>query len=69
MNLKELTIVDKLTIKDAINSYYGLNLITSVESVEENQSTLIIYQDKEKTNAIHIDEAEFRSSINKLILG
>lgn len=69
MDFNNLTRQDKTDIRDTINSHYGVKFITEVCSAELNNTTLIIYQDKEKTDAIYIDYGEFKALFNHLILG
>jgi hypothetical protein len=69
MDFNNLTKEDKADIKDVINFRYGVNIITSVCSAKLNNSTLIIYQDQEKKDAVHIDYREFTTLFNELILG
>lgn len=68
MDFDNLTEQNKADIKDAVNYRYT-NMITSVCSTKLNNTTLIIYQDKEKKNAVHIDYREFRALLNERILG
>jgi hypothetical protein len=69
MNFDNLTEQNRVDIKDTVNSLYGVNTITSVSSTKLNKTTLIIYQDEEKKNAVQIDYSEFRALFNELILG
>jgi hypothetical protein len=48
MDFENLTDINKTDIKDVVNCFYGTNIITSIFSTKLNNSTLIIYQDKEK---------------------
>jgi hypothetical protein len=69
MDFDNLTKENKADIKDTINYHYGVNIITSVCSAKLNNTTLIIYQDRERKDAIHIDYQEFKTLFNQLILG
>jgi hypothetical protein len=71
MNFDNLTRENKADIKDVINFRYGINVITSVCSVELDKMTmtLTIYQDREKKYAVSIDYREFTTLFNELILG
>jgi hypothetical protein len=71
MDFNNLTKENKADIKDVINLRYGINVITSVCSVELDKMTmtLTIYQDREKKYAVSIDYREFTTLFNELILG
>jgi hypothetical protein len=69
MDFENLTEINKTDIKDVVNCFYGTNIITSIFSTKLDDSTLIIYQDKEKKDIIHIDYGEFKTLFNQLILG